>query len=86
MSAFDPLAVVRVPFPFTNRQNQKRRPALVHSQPGFQQSRANRFSGMNAHPVGITVVLPSEWQLLLHGQKLLAAKGWKSALASTQTR
>lgn len=32
MSAFDRFAVVRVPFPFTDRQAQKRRPALVLSQ------------------------------------------------------
>jgi mRNA interferase MazF len=38
MSAFDHFAVVRLPFPFTDRQNQKRRPALVLSQPGFQQT------------------------------------------------
>jgi hypothetical protein len=29
MSAFDRFAVVRVPFPFTDRQAQKRRPALA---------------------------------------------------------
>lgn len=38
MSAFERFAVVRVPFPFTDRQAQKRRPALVLSQPVFQQA------------------------------------------------
>ncbi len=38
MSAFERFAVVRVPFPFTDRQAQKRRPALVLSLPDFQQA------------------------------------------------
>jgi mRNA interferase MazF len=38
VSAFERFAVVRVPFPFTDRAEQKRRPALVLSQPGFQQT------------------------------------------------
>ena len=38
MSAFESLSVVRVPFPFTDRQAQKQRPALVLSKPGFQQA------------------------------------------------
>ena len=38
MSVFDRFSVVRVPFPFTDRLAQKRRPALVLSQPGFQQA------------------------------------------------
>ena len=38
MSAFQSFSVVRVPLPFTDRQVQKRRPALVLSKPGFQQA------------------------------------------------
>ena len=38
MTAFERFAVVRVPFPFTDRQAQKRRPALVLSLPDFQQA------------------------------------------------
>ena len=38
MSAFDSFAVVRVPFPFTDRLAQKRRPALVLSQPAFRRA------------------------------------------------
>ena len=38
MSVFDRFLVVRVPFPFADRLAQKRRPALVLSQPGFQQA------------------------------------------------
>ena len=38
MSIVGRFSVVRVPFPFTDRQVQKRRPALVLSQPGFQQA------------------------------------------------
>lgn len=33
---FESFAVVRVPFPFTDRTAQKRRPALVVSRPDFQ--------------------------------------------------
>ena len=36
---FRPLSGSAGAVSFTNRQNQKRRPALVHSQLGFQQSR-----------------------------------------------
>ena len=57
MSAFDPFAVVRVPFPFTDRQAQKRRPALVLSQPGFQQACGHLLLGM------ITSARQSSWPL-----------------------
>jgi mRNA interferase MazF len=33
---FEPFAVVRVPFPFTDRAVQRRRPAVVLSDPEFQ--------------------------------------------------
>jgi mRNA interferase MazF len=57
MSAFDPFAVVRVPFPFTDRQAQKRRPALVLSQPGFQQACGHLLLAM------ITTARQSSWPL-----------------------
>lgn len=38
MSALERYAVVRVPFPFTDRQAQRRRPAVVLSEPGFQRA------------------------------------------------
>ncbi len=57
MSAFDPFAVVRVPFPFTDRQAQKRRPALVLSQPGFQQACGHLLLAM------ITSARQSSWPL-----------------------
>jgi mRNA interferase MazF len=37
VSSLGPFAVVRVPFPFSDRNAQKRRPALVLSQLSFQQ-------------------------------------------------
>ena len=36
MPIFEPFAVVRVPFPFTDRAVQRRRPAVVPSDPEFQ--------------------------------------------------
>ena len=38
MTTFPAFAIVRVPFPFTDRQSEKRRPALVISVAKFQQS------------------------------------------------
>ena len=57
MSAFDRFAVVRVPFPFTDRQAQKRRPALVLSQPRFQQACGHLLLAM------ITSARQSSWPL-----------------------
>ena len=57
MSAFERFAVVRVPFPFTDRQAQKRRPALVLSQPGFQQASGHLLLAM------ITSARQSAWPL-----------------------
>jgi mRNA interferase MazF len=57
MSAFDRFAVVRVPFPFTDRQAQKRRPALVLSQPGFHQACGHLLLAM------ITSARQSSWPL-----------------------
>ena len=57
MSAFESFAVVRVPFPFTDRQAQKRRPALVLSKPGFQQACGHLLLAM------ITSARQSSWPL-----------------------
>ncbi|MDA0292124.1 MAG: type II toxin-antitoxin system PemK/MazF family toxin [Cyanobacteria bacterium] len=57
MSAFDSFSVVRVPFPFTDRQAQKRRPALVLSKPGFQQACGHLLLAM------ITSARQSSWPL-----------------------
>ncbi len=57
MSAFDSFAVVRVPFPFTDRLAQKRRPALVLSQPAFQQACGHLLLAM------ITSARQSSWPL-----------------------
>jgi len=67
MSAFDRYAVVRVPFPFTDRQAQKRRPALVLSQPGFQQVCGHLLLAM------ITSARQSAWPLDWPIEDLLAA-------------
>jgi hypothetical protein len=45
MSALERYAAVRVPFPFTNRQAQRRRPAVVLSEPGFHQASGHRLLG-----------------------------------------
>jgi len=57
MSSVQPFAVVRVPFPFTDRQAQKRWPALVLSQPGFQQDSGHLLLAM------ITSACQSAWPL-----------------------
>ena len=57
MNAFDSFSVVRVPFPFTDRQAQKRRPALVLSKPGFQQACGHLLLAM------ITSARQSSWPL-----------------------
>ena len=57
MSVDDRFAVVRVPFPFTDRQVQKRRPALVLSPPGFQQGCGHLLLAM------ITSARQSAWPL-----------------------
>lgn len=55
MSAFESFSVVRVSFPFTDRQAQKRRPALVLSKPGFQQASGHPLLAM------ITSARQSSW-------------------------
>ena len=49
--------MVRVPFPFTDRQAQKQRPALVLSQPGFQRGCGHLLLAM------ITSARQSSWPL-----------------------
>jgi mRNA interferase MazF len=43
---FDPFAVVIVPFPFTDRAQRKRRPALVLSAPAFNSAVGNSVMAM----------------------------------------
>ena len=50
-------AVVRVPFPFTDRQSQKRRPAVVLSTPEFQRSSGHLLLAM------VTSAAQSAWPL-----------------------
>jgi mRNA interferase MazF len=57
MSAFDRYAVVRVPFPFSDRLAQKRRPAVVLSEPGFQKVSGHLLLAM------ITTAHQSTWPL-----------------------
>ena len=54
---YEPFAVVRVPFPFTDRAVQRRRPALVISAPLFQQGSAHVLLAM------ITTARRSNWPL-----------------------
>lgn len=42
----EPFSVVRVPFPFTDRSVQRRRPALVISGPAFQRGSAHVLQAM----------------------------------------
>jgi mRNA interferase MazF len=53
----EPFAVVRVPFPFTDRAVQRRRPALVISGPAFQRDAAHVLLAM------ITTARRSSWPL-----------------------
>lgn len=57
MSAFPTHAVVLVPFPFTDRAAEKRRPAVVLSEPGFQQACGHLLLAM------ITSAAQSSWPL-----------------------
>jgi len=50
-------AVVRVPFPFTDRQSDKRRPAVVLSTPEFQRSSGHLLLAM------VTSAAQSAWPL-----------------------
>ncbi len=57
MSHFDRYSVVRVPFPFTDRQAQKLRPAVVLSQPDFPRGCGHLLLAM------ITSARQSSWPL-----------------------
>ncbi|WP_254990364.1 type II toxin-antitoxin system PemK/MazF family toxin [Cyanobium sp. N5-Cardenillas] len=57
MSPFERYAVVRVPFPFTDRQVQKLRPAVVLSQSDFQRGCGHLLLAM------ITSARQSSWPL-----------------------
>jgi len=56
-ASLEPFAVVRVPFPFTDRAVQRRRPALVLSDPEFQRGSAHVLLAM------ITTARSSSWPL-----------------------
>lgn len=55
MPIFEPFAVVRVPFPFTDRAVQRRRPAVVLSDREFQRGSAHVLLAM------ITTAKRSSW-------------------------
>ena len=55
MTAFPPFTLVRVPFPFTERQVIKRRPALVLSKPAFQEQSGHLLLAM------VTSARNSQW-------------------------
>ena len=55
MTTFPPFALVRVPFPFTERQAIKRRPALVLSKPAFQEQSGHLLLAM------VTSARNSQW-------------------------
>jgi mRNA interferase MazF len=57
MTPFESFAVVRVPFPFSDRQASKRRPALVLSEPAFQQRSGHLLLAM------VTSARQSAWPL-----------------------
>jgi mRNA interferase MazF len=57
MTPLEPFAVVRVPFPFSDRQASKRRPALVLSEPAFQQHSGHLLLAM------VTSARQSAWPL-----------------------
>jgi mRNA interferase MazF len=69
---FEPFAVVRVPFPFTDRAVQRRRPAVVLSDAAFQRGSAHVLLAM------ITTAKRSCWPLDWPIQDLAAA-GLKQA-------
>ncbi|MCS5693338.1 type II toxin-antitoxin system PemK/MazF family toxin [Cyanobium sp. FGCU-6] len=62
-----PYALVRVPFPFSDRGTQKRRPAVVLSEPEFQQGSGHLLLAM------VTTAHQSRWPLDWPIQDLPAA-------------
>lgn len=67
MTPFERFAVVRVPFPFSDRQASKRRPALVLSEPAFQQQSGHVLLAM------VTSARQSAWPLDWPIANLMAA-------------
>ncbi len=67
MPIFEPFAVVRVPFPFTDRAVHRRRPAVVLSDPAFQRGSSHLLLAM------ITTASRSCWPLDWPIQDLAAA-------------
>ena len=61
MTAFPPFALVRVPFPFTERQAIKRRPALVLSKPAFQEQSGHLLLAMVTSARNSK--WPTDWQI-----------------------
>jgi mRNA interferase MazF len=57
LQTFEPFSVLRVPFPFTDRAVQRRRPAVVISGPDFQLGSAHVLLAM------ITTAKRSSWPL-----------------------
>lgn len=66
MSLYPSFALVRVPFPFTDRAIQKRRPALVVSTPDFQRQSGHLVLAM------VTSANQSSWPLDWPIQELAA--------------
>jgi mRNA interferase MazF len=62
--AYARFSILRVPFPFTDRQSQKQRPALVISDPSFQQASGHLLLAM------VTSAAHSAWPLDWPIQKL----------------
>ena len=56
MNSHPPFTLVRVPFPFTDRQSQKRRPSLVLSIPEYQQRNNHLLLAM------VTTAARSNWR------------------------
>lgn len=55
--AYARFSILRVPFPFTDRQSQKHRPAVVVSDPSFQQASGHVVLAM------VTTAAHSSWPL-----------------------
>lgn len=61
MTAFPPFALVSVPFPFTERQAIKRRPALVLSKPALQEQSGHLLLAMVTS--SRSSQWPTDWQI-----------------------
>ncbi|WP_411871046.1 type II toxin-antitoxin system PemK/MazF family toxin [Vulcanococcus limneticus] len=67
MTSLEPYALVRVPFPFSDREAQKRRPAVVLTPPDFQRASGHLLLAM------VTSARQSRWPLDWPIQDLAAA-------------